>query len=69
MDQRRAVQVELLAQVADVGLEHARVAAEVVVPDVVEQLRAGEHAARVEHQVAQQPVLGRGQVDRRRRRG
>ena len=38
VDQRRAVRVELLAQIADVGLEHARVAAEVVVPDVVEDL-------------------------------
>ena len=64
LDQRRAVRVELLAQVADVGLEHARVAAEVVVPHVVEDLRAGQHAARVEHQVAQQPVLGGGQLDR-----
>ena len=49
--------VELLAQIADVGLQHAGVAAEVVVPHVVEQLRAGEHAARVEHQIAQEAVL------------
>ena len=55
--------VELLAQVADVGLEHARVAAEVVLPDVLEELRAREHAARVEHEVAQQAVLGRGELD------
>ena len=55
--------VELLAQVAHVGLQHARVAAEVVLPDVLEQLRARQHAARVEHQVAQQPVLGGGQLD------
>src|SRR6185312_263896 len=63
-DQRRAVGVELLSQVADVGLQHAAVAPEVVVPDMVEQLRAGHHAARVEHQVAKQPELGRGQLDR-----
>src|SRR4051794_13099551 len=65
MDERRAVDVQLLAQVAHVGLQHARVAAEVVLPHVVEDLRAGEHAARVEHQVAQQPVLRGGQLDRR----
>src|SRR3954471_15138992 len=63
VDERRSVLVELLAQVADVRLEDARVAAEVVLPDVLEQLRAGEHAARVEHEVAQQPVLRRGQLD------
>src|SRR4051794_27566472 len=65
VDERRAVDVELLAQVADVGLEHAGVAAEVVLPDVLEQLGAREHAARVEHEVAQQAVLGGGEVDRR----
>src|ERR671910_437409 len=32
VDQRRAVDVDLLAQVADVGLQHAGVAGEVVVP-------------------------------------
>src|SRR5665213_659736 len=60
MDQRPPVDVDLLAQVADVGLEHAGVTTEVVIPDVVEQLRAGEHFARVGQQVAQQPVLGGG---------
>src|SRR3954451_24487296 len=64
VDERRAVDVELLAQVADVGLEHAGVAAEVVLPHVLEDLRAGQHAARVQHQVAQQPVLGGREVDR-----
>src|SRR6476646_4894200 len=54
VDQRRPVDVELLAQVADVGLEHARVAAEVVFPHMLEELRAREHAARVEHEVAQE---------------
>src|SRR5690242_9696029 len=60
VDERRAVLVELLAQVAHVRLEHPRVAAEVVLPDVLEQLRAREHAPRVEHEVAQEAVLGRG---------
>src|SRR3954464_7292937 len=63
VDERRAVLVELLAQVADVGLQDAGVAAEVVVPHLVEDLRAREHAARVEHQVAQQAVLGGGELD------
>ena len=56
--------VELAPQIADVGLEHAGVAAEVIAPDVVEQLRPRHHAPSVEHQVAQQPVLGHGQLDR-----
>ena len=65
LDQRRAERVELLAQVADVGLDDVRVAAEVVVPDVLEDLRLREHAARVEHEVAEQRELGRRQRDRR----
>ena len=39
------------------------VAAPVVLPDVVEDLRLRQHAAGVEHQVAQQLELGGGQVD------
>src|SRR5690242_14299273 len=62
VDQRRPVDVELLAEVADVGLEHARVAAEVVLPGVLEELRAREDAPGVEHEVAQEPVLGRGEL-------
>ena len=64
MDQRRPELLELLAQIAHVGLDDVAVAAEVVVPDVVEDLRLGQHVARVEHEVAQQVELGRGQVDR-----
>src|SRR5437588_13096159 len=63
MDQRRLIGVELLTQIADVGFEYAGVAAEVVIPDVVEQLRARQDAPRVQHQIAQQAVLGRGQLD------
>src|SRR3954468_3009213 len=63
MDQRGAVDVELLAEVAHVGLEHARVAAEVVLPDVLEQLSAREDAAGVEHEVAQEAVLGCRELD------
>src|SRR5689334_23416110 len=41
VDQRRPAGVDLLAQVADVQLDHVRLAAEVVVPDPVEDLRLG----------------------------
>src|SRR5919109_4523509 len=43
--------VDLAPQVADVGLEDAGVPAEVVVPHVVEDLAAGEHAAGIDEQV------------------
>src|SRR5580700_1374198 len=36
MDQRRTLHVDLLPQIADVGLDHIGVAAEVVLPHVVE---------------------------------
>ena len=58
--------IELLAQVADVGLQHARVAAEVIAPYVVEQLRPGQDPSRIQQQVAQEPVLGGGELDRMR---
>src|SRR5258705_6952829 len=54
LDQRVAVRVELLAQVADVGLEDAVVTPEVVVPHVVEQPRPRHDTPRLEHQVAEQ---------------
>src|ERR1039458_3157926 len=59
----RVREIDLLAEVADVGLEHTGVAAEVVVPDVVEELGSGEHPTRVREQVAKQPVFGCRQVD------
>ena len=37
---------------------------EVVFPDMVEELGAGQHPPRVQHQVAQQLELGRRQLDR-----
>src|SRR5207248_4226088 len=63
LDEGRAEQVELLAQIAHVGLDDVRVAAEVVAPDVLEDLALREDAARVEHEVAQQAELGSGQLD------
>jgi hypothetical protein len=56
--------VDLLAQVADVGLDDVVVAAEVVAPDVVQDLGLGQHPPGVQQQVAQQLELGRGQLDR-----
>ena len=58
-----ATGVDLLAQVGDVELHHVGLAAEVVVPDPVEDLGLAEHAAWVAHQEAQQLELGRGQTD------
>src|SRR5260370_42401508 len=63
LDQRRLVAIDLAAQVADVRLEHARVAAEGVMPHMVEDLSAREDAAGVDQQIAEQAVLGRGQLD------
>ena len=44
-------------------LDDARLAAEVVVPDVVEDLGLGQDAVRVEHEVTQQLELGRRHLD------
>ena len=66
LDERRADAVDLLAQVADVRLDDGRVAAEVVLPDVVEDLVAGQDPAGVGQQEAQELVLGGRQVDRPR---
>src|SRR5882724_1763492 len=63
MDERVTARVDLLAQVADVQLDSVRLAAEVVVPDPVQDLRLGQHPARVAHHEAQQLELGSGQVD------
>src|SRR5437764_10571425 len=62
VDERRAQRVKLLAQVADVGLEDVGIAFEVVLPHVLEDLHLGEDPAGIEHEVAQEVELGRGQV-------
>src|SRR2546425_9226807 len=64
-DQRRPGGVELPAEVAHVRLDDVRVPAEVVVPDVLEDLRLREHAARVEHEETEQRELGSRQRDLR----
>src|SRR5688572_7775493 len=58
VDERRAEAVELLAQVADVGLDHVVAAVVVVLPHVIEDLRLGQHPSGVEHEVAQEVELG-----------
>src|SRR6266571_6362375 len=63
VDHVRPVPGQLAPQVGDIGGHHGGGPAEVVVPHVVEQLRPGQHPPRVEHQVPQQPELGRRQVD------
>src|SRR3954452_16004246 len=64
LDQRWAERVELLAQVADVRLDDVRVAAEVVVPHVVEDLPLRQHPARVQHQEAEELELCARELDR-----
>jgi len=56
--------VDLAPQVGDVGLHDGTVAAEVVVPHVVEDLRLGDDPAGVEHEVAQQRELGGRELER-----
>src|SRR5690349_14710436 len=55
--------VHLAPQVRDVRLDDVVVAAEVVLPHVVEDLRLGQHPVRVQHQVTQQLELGRRELD------
>src|SRR5690554_2979489 len=55
--------IDLAAQIADVGLDDGRLPAPAVLPHVVEDLRLGQHATGVDHEVAQQLELGGGQVD------
>src|ERR1035437_9213823 len=58
MDDRRADRFELLAEIADVGLDHVAASAEVVVPHVVEDLGLGQHVARGEEEETKQVELG-----------
>src|SRR5262245_46543440 len=58
LDHGRPEPVELAAEVAHVGLDHVRVAAEVVAPDVLEDLRLREHTSRIEHEEPEQGELG-----------
>src|SRR6266508_1649278 len=61
VDQSGFLDVDLLPQIADVGLHDRGVAAEVVVPDMVEDLALGQDPARVGEKEPKQVELGRGQ--------
>src|ERR1700722_2101659 len=63
VNERCAVLLQLATQVTDVGLDHVRLPAEVVVPDVVEYLRLRQDVPGIEHEVAQQVELGRRELD------
>src|ERR1022692_9396 len=55
--------VDLAAQDRDVGLDDARIAAEVVVPDMVQDLHLGEHPAGVAHEIPEQLELSGGELN------
>src|SRR6476659_4102534 len=54
----------LLAQPADEHLDGIAVAVEVLLVKVLDQLGAGDHALVVMHQVGEQAILVRGELDR-----
>src|SRR5690349_14679471 len=65
MDQwgRKAL-VHLAAQPADQGFDDVGARIEMQVPDLFEQHRAGDHLTRIAHQIFQQAILARLQLDR-----
>src|SRR5215510_2627950 len=54
---------DLLAQAADEHLDGVGVAVEVLLVEVLDQLAAGHHALVVVHEIGEQPVLVRGELD------
>src|SRR5262249_27005942 len=58
------VDTELLANAADEDFDRVRVAVEILVVEMLDQLGARYHAAGVMHQIGQQAVLVRGELDR-----
>src|SRR5215475_14740673 len=64
VDQPWSAAVHLAAQHGHVGLDDPGVAAEVVVPHMVEDLHLGQHPVGVAHEVPEQLELGGGQLDR-----
>src|SRR3954469_6703545 len=61
---RLAALLRLAPQVAHVDAERVRARAEVVAPDALEDLRAGEHLARVLEEHGQQLELGARELER-----
>src|SRR5215470_18522922 len=64
VDQPRLGTVHLAAEHGHVRLDDPGVAAEVVVPHMVEDLHLGQHPVRVAHEIAEQLELGRGKLYR-----
>src|SRR5215475_16014114 len=62
-DRRDVVGAELLAQAADEHLDRVRLAIEVLVVDVLDQLRARDDLALVVHEIVDQPELLRRELD------
>ena len=62
-DQPRVAVVQLAPQVADVRLDAGGLDGVAIVPDVLDDLRPREDTPGVVHQVAQQAVLGRRELD------
>src|SRR5690606_37723012 len=58
------VGTQLLADAGDENLDRVRIAVEILVIDVLDQLGSADHLALVVHQVAEQLVFLRGQLDR-----
>jgi len=58
------VRVQCLAQAAYVHVDSPRLNINIVAPNRVEKLLAGENPSGISHQVAQQAKLGRAEMDR-----
>src|SRR5579875_275148 len=57
-----AIRLQLAAQVGDVDLQGVRARAEVIAPDLLEDLRAGEDHSRMAEEELKQPELGTGEL-------
>src|SRR5689334_8556897 len=58
------VDTELLANPSDEYLDGVGIAIEILVVKVLDQLRARHHAAGVMHEIGEQPIFMRGELDR-----
>src|SRR5262249_31173598 len=57
------VDTQLLADAADEDLDRVGIAVEVLIVKVLDELRARHHAAGVMHEISQQPILMRRELD------
>ena len=55
---------ELLAQPADENLDRVGIAVEILIVEMLDQLGARHHPALMMHQIGEQPIFVRGQLDR-----